>query len=216
MSRRAALAAAGVALALAGPRAAPARAEDGEATRVRFVERGDALTASVGFARLFDRGAYDALDTGFASTVVIRAWVAPAGGGEPVAVRVVTRSVVYDIWDEVYVLRLDEPSGRRTLRVRYKAEALRELTSVEDLPVARLADLPYDTTFALTMLVELNPVSRETLAEARRWLTQGNGGGLDRGGSFFGSFVSVFVNPKLAEADRVLRLRSQAFYRPRP
>jgi len=50
----------------------------------------------------------------------------------------------------------------------------------------------------------------------RRWLSQGTGGGLDRGGAFFGSFVSVFVNPKIAEADRVLRLRSQPFYRPKP
>jgi hypothetical protein len=28
--------------------------------------------------------------------------------------------------------------------------------------------------------------------------------------------VSVFVNPKVAEADRVLRMRSQPFYRPLP
>jgi hypothetical protein len=50
----------------------------------------------------------------------------------------------------------------------------------------------------------------------RRWLSQGTGGGLDRGGVFFGSFVSVFVNPKIADADRVLRIRSQPFYRPKP
>jgi hypothetical protein len=124
--------------------------------------------------------------------------------------------VVYDIWDEVYVLRLDEPTGRRTLKVKYRAAALKELTAVDNLPVARLADLPYDSTYVLSMIVELNPVSKETLAEVRRWLSQGNGGGLDRGGAFFGSFVSVFVNPKIAEADRVLNLRSQPFFRPKP
>jgi hypothetical protein len=70
--------------------------------------------------------------------------------------------------------------------------------------------------FVLKMVVELNPVSKETLAEVRRWLSQGNGGGLDRGGAFFGSFVSVFYNPKIADADRVLRIRSQPFYRPAP
>ena len=66
------------------------------------------------------------------------------------------------------------------------------------------------------MSVELNPVSDQTLTEVRRWLTQGSGGGLDRGGAFFGSFVSVFVNPKIPPADRVIRIRSQPFYRPRP
>jgi hypothetical protein len=59
-------------------------------------------------------------------------------------------------------------------------------------------------------------VSQETLAEVRRWLSNGSGGGLDRGGAFFGSFVSVFVNLKVPEADRVLRIRSQPFYRPEP
>jgi hypothetical protein len=33
---------------------------------------------------------------------------------------------------------------------------------------------------------------------------------------FFGNFVSVFVHPKIAEADRLLKLRSQPFYRPQP
>jgi len=70
--------------------------------------------------------------------------------------------------------------------------------------------------YMLAMEVELNPVSKETLAEVRRWLSQGTGGGLDRGGAFFGSFVSVFVNPKIAAADRVLRIRSQPFFRPKP
>jgi hypothetical protein len=75
--------------------------------------------------------------------------------------------------------------------------------------------LPVDKVYVLKMVIELNPVSRETLAEVRRWLSQGTGGGLDRGGAFFGSFVSVFYNPKIADADRVLRIRSQPFYRPR-
>ena len=55
----------------------------------------------------------------------------------------------------------------------------------------------------------------KTLTEVRRWLSQSSGG-IDRGGVFFGSFVSAFVNPKIAPADRVLRIRSQPFYRPKP
>jgi hypothetical protein len=76
--------------------------------------------------------------------------------------------------------------------------------------------LPTGQLFVLKLVAELNPVSKETLAEVRRWLSQGNGGGLDRGGTLFGSFVSVFYNPKIADADRVMRIRSQPFYRPTP
>lgn len=211
-----AIAAAVVALA-----AAPARADDDkpELQKMRFVERGDDLTMSTlppgGIGKLFDAAAYEALGTGIASTVVIRIQITPQDSDDPVAEQLIKRSVVYDVWDEVYTLQLEERGSAKKIQVKYRAEALKWLTAIEDLPVARLAVLPLEKVFVLKMVVELNPVSKETLAEVRRWLSQGNGGGLDRGGAFFGSFVSVFYNPKIADADRVLRIRSQPFYRPR-
>lgn len=187
---------------------------------MQFVERGDDLVVTMtppgGIGKLFDTAAYEALNTGIPSTVVIRIQIAPRESNTPVAEQLIQRSVVYDVWDEIYTLRLDQPGGRKTLKVRYRAEALKWLTAIDGLPVAKLGVLPIDQVFVLKMVVELNPVSRETLAEVRRWLSQGNGGGLDRGGAFFGSFVSVFYNPKIADADRVLRIRSQPFFRPSP
>ncbi|HEU0033457.1 MAG TPA: DUF4390 domain-containing protein [Kofleriaceae bacterium] len=198
----------------------PARADNDdrpEIQRMRFVERGDVLTVSTtALTKLFDSAAYDALDSGVSSTVVIRIWIYPQGSNDPVAFVLVQRQVSYEPWDEIFYLNLDEPTGRKKLKEKRQADALKRLTTIEDMPVAKLAALPYDQIFLLAMQVELNPVSKETLAEVRRWLSQGTGGGLDRGGAFFGSFVSVFVNPKIAEADRVLRIRSQPFFRPRP
>lgn len=186
--------------------------------RMRFVEAGDQLQVSTlapgGIGKLFDTTSYEALSTGIPSAVVIRIQITPQGSDAPVAEQLIQRTVVYDVWDEIYTLRLDQPGGRKTIKVKYRAEALKWLTTIEDLPVARLAVLPVNQVFVLKMVVELNPVSKETLAEIRRWLSQGNGGGLDRGGAFFGSFVSVFYNPKIADADRVLRISSRPFYRP--
>ncbi|HEX8106481.1 MAG TPA: DUF4390 domain-containing protein [Kofleriaceae bacterium] len=201
--------------------AVPARADDDkpELQKMRFVERGDDLTVSVsppgGIGKLFDASNYEALGSGIESTVVIRIQISPQDSDDPVAEQLIRRSVVYDVWDEVYRLQLDERGGQKKFQVKYRAEALKWLTTIEDVPVAQLAVLPLEKVFVLKMVVELNPVSRETLAEVRRWLSQGTGGGLDRGGAFFGSFVSVFYNPKIADADRVLRIRSQPFYRPR-
>jgi hypothetical protein len=192
--------------------------------KVRFVERGQLLhvAAPVGsppgptINKLFDQASYEALDSGFTATVIVRMWVYPKDSTDPVAFVALQRQVLYNLWDEVYELKFDDPGGRKVFKEKRKAEAFRKLTSLEDIAIARLADLPYEKVFLLAMEIELNPVSKETLAQVRRWLSQGNGGGLDRGGAFFGSFVSVFVNPKIAEADRVLRMRSQPFYRPRP
>ncbi|MBP6633235.1 MAG: hypothetical protein KBG28_03210 [Kofleriaceae bacterium] len=192
-----------------------AAAEDGSlAQRMAFAERGQGLVVTTTIGRLFDSTAYDALDSGFPTTIVIRLWVYPKGKSSPVGFQLLQRRAVYDLWDEVYAVRLDGPGGRRTLRVKYRADALKLLTSIDALPIANLADLPIEAHHVLAVVAELNPVSQETLAEVRRWLSDGSGG-LDRGGSFFGSFVSVFINPKVPAADRVLRLRSQPFYRPR-
>ena len=184
---------------------------------LRFIERDGLLTiASVPnkgspLAKLFDLAAYNALASGFASTVVIRIWIYPKNGTDPIAFVLYERKGLYNLWDEVYELKLDG----RIVKEKRQADALKHLTSIEDLPVARLSAVPVGQELLLAMQAELNPVSKETLAEVRRWLSQGTGGGLDRGGAFFGSFVSVFVNPKIPEADRVLRVRSQPFYRPK-
>jgi hypothetical protein len=199
--------------------AVPAHADDDDEPqehKMRFVERGDVLTiSSTALTKLFDTKAYDALDDGPASTVLIQIWIYPEGSTKPVAFVAIERKASYEPWDEIFYISLEEPNGRRKLKEKRKAEALKRLTTIEDLPVAYLKALPYDQVFLLAMRVDLNPVSKETLAEVKRWLSQGTGGGLDRGGEFFGSFVRAFVNPKIADADRVLRIRSQAFVRRR-
>ena len=134
----------------------------------------------------------------------------------PVAEQLIKHESIYDVWNKNYTVRIDQPSGSKTFKLKPQAEALKWLTAIDDQPVARLDVLPINKVFVLKMVVELNPVSKQTQAEVRRWLSQGNGGGLDRGSALFGSFVSVFYNPKIADADRVLRIRSQPFYRPTP
>jgi hypothetical protein len=195
---------------------APARADDDapEYQKVRVVERGDVLTASTNITKLFDSAAFAALGSGFLTTVEIQLWVYPKDGSTPISFTRLVRTTVYDMWDEVYTVRACESC--KPVKVKSPADALRRLTALDDIPVANLADMPYEDVFYLAIRADLNPVSKETLAEVRRWLSQSTGGGLDKGSVFFGNFVSVFVNPKIAEADRVLRVRSQPFYRPKP
>ena len=193
-----------------------ARADDDDeiqSVHMKFVERGTDLVVSAKIQKLFDEGTYAALGTGFASTILINTFVYPQAGKEPIAVEHLVRSVVYDIWDEVYIVQLE--TGQK-VKVKFQSEALKLLTNIDNLPIAALADLPIEDVFYLRMTVLLNPVDKKTLAEVQRWLSQGTGGGLDRGGELFGSFVSVFVHPKLADADKVVQMQSQPFFRPKP
>ena len=213
---RAALAALAV-LALA----TTARADDDDdkpqVKTMDFASQGDKLTFSTqpgnGIGTLFDPAAYERLSTGFPTTVVIRIQVTPADSDTPVAELQVERSVIYDLWEEVYNVQLE---SKRKFVVAKMADALVQLTTIKDMPIARLGALAPNRPFVVKIVAELNPLSNETLAGTQHALRQGTGGGVDRGGAFFGSFVSIFYNPKIAAAERVLRIRSQPFSRPAP
>ena len=197
--------------------AAPGRAAADDTVReekMDFSDSGGLLRVATS-VNVLDASAYNRLDDGLPSTVLIRVWLSPTGRARVVAAAVLRRQIVYDLWDEVYTVVTAGPTGRRTVQVKFKAEALKLLTAV-DVALTGVDALDPALSYTATVQAELNPVSAANLAEVRRWLSDGSGGGLDRGGSFFGSFVSVFVNLKVPDADRVLRLVSQPFYRKRP
>ena len=183
---------------------------------MKIAERGGALRINTAVTSVFDVAAYDRLEEGLLAMVVIRLWVFPKGSKRPLAFQLLHRELVYDLWGEAYEVALTGPDGRRVYRVKYRADALKLVTELHQFSVAELSVIPFDEPVEVAVVAELNPVSAETMAEVRRWLSDGSGGGLDRGGSFFGSFVSVFVNLKVPDADRVLRTRSKPYTRRRP
>ncbi|HVV85798.1 MAG TPA: hypothetical protein VHE35_22220 [Kofleriaceae bacterium] len=214
MSRRPAaalLVAASLALAAAPPAAADEIHRQQDMT---FTEANGVLRVATS-ANVLDAGAYERLDDGLPSTVVIRVWLQPTGKQRVVAAVILRNQIVYDLWDEVYTVVTAGPSGKRTMQVKFKAEALKLLTGV-DVALTGLDALDPAESYTVTVQAELNPISAQSLAEVRKWLSDGSSGGLDRGGSLFGSFVSVFVNPNLPAADRVLRLTSQPYRRSAP
>lgn len=185
--------------------------------RMRFAEHSGNLVVSTSFPELFDAEAYDELGSGVASVIVVRCYVYRKGKEMPVSFVLANIRVVYDHWGEVYEVRFEGPLGVTESRYRRRSEALRAITRLERFPVAPLERVAIGPHYFLGLVVELNPLSPALLAEVRRWLSERPGESrLDAGSSFFGTFVSVFVNPKLAEADRTVKLRSQPFYRVPP
>lgn len=182
-----------------------------------FAERKDMLLVTSSFTEIFDKKAYDELTSGIRTTLVLRIFVYRRGTTDddlPIAVAVGRFNVRYDLWDEHYIVTIESSYKRSKQKYKKRAEALKAVTELVNFPIAKLSAIPIGPHHFAAMVIELNPVSQKLLAEMRRWLTRSTGAvNVSRGASFFGSFVSVFVNPKLPEADRVLRLRSQPFYR---
>lgn len=197
---------------VAAPEAA--RADDVISKRMWFAENKGKLVVSTSFTELFDKEAYKALSSGFDTTVILRAYVYEKQTKVPVAFTMATLRAIYDLWDEEYRVRIVDTRGKRNWKFKSKADALKAMTEIDSFPLAKLGKIAIGEKYYCEMVVELNPVSEERLAEMRRWLTKRAGStSIDSSSSFFGSFVSVFVNPKLQGADNVIKLKSQPFYR---
>jgi len=177
-----------------------------------FVEDGKGLAVSVGFRDLLDQPMRERLRSGFATTVVMRIYLYEQSGGAPVAVAARTLRAVYDLWDEQFLLRIEEPGRVTTRRLREDRQVVDQLTSLWRFPLARLDALPGGKSYFVAVIAEVNPMSEALLAEVRRWLRNPYGH-RGSGSDFFGSFVSIFVNNKIRSAERSMRLRTQLVYR---
>jgi hypothetical protein len=178
----------------------------------RFTVENARLSFAVDFPELADDALQKRLDSGLATTVVVRAYLVREGSARAEALAVQTVRTAYDLWDEVYVSEVSSESGTRVVRDKRRDEALRRLSTLQ-LPLCDQAQLDRSARYRVAVIVELNPVSPALLAQVRKWLSRPREGGLgpSAGDSYFGSFVSLFVNRRVGEAERLLRFRTQVW-----
>lgn len=171
---------------------------------------GQLLRASFSFRDVVDKGVSDKLASGLPTVIAMRAYVLREGESNPVALAVRTCRVVYDLWDEVYRLRISGPGGERDTAALNLDGVLRQCAEVRDLPVVERSLLGADKAHFLGVIVEVNPVSPQMLEQMRRWVSRPAGStGIGPGDALFGSFVGLFVR-QIGSADRTLRFRTQS------
>lgn len=209
-------------LAVALAAAAPARAQGSGAgaltRRTTGIEVVDGrLLASVGMQDLFGPAERQRLTSGFATRVLIRVYLHREGSNEPIALGVQRAEIVYDIWDEKFRLRITRGPGTDVeVTVKTAEEAVLRAAVLQRFPVADFGLLVPGARYFLAFRADLNPISEELLADVRRWLVQPGRGQrrLGAGDSVFGSFVSIFVNPRIEDSERQVRFLSQTFLGP--
>jgi len=197
----------------AGPTAAWA-ADPAPLRAVGFATKNGRLTVSVGLQDLFGGAERERLKSGFATRVLVRAALEEAASGEPVAVAVQRAEIVYDIWDEKFGVRTSDGLGVERRAVSPTAdEAIWRAAVLFEVPMVDMARLRPGAEYVLAVRGDLNPISEDLLIEVRRWLVQPARGQrrLGAGDSFFGSFVSIFVNPRIEDSERQVRFVSQPF-----
>lgn len=217
--KRAAAAACLLLAILVGVGSARAQTGSGSLTRrTTGVESVDGrLVASVGMQDLFGAAERQRLTSGFATRILIRVYLHREGNSDPVAVALQRAEIVYDIWDEKFRLRLTRGPGTDVeVAVKTVEEAVQRAVVLQRFPVAELKQVEPGARYFLAFRADLNPISEELLADVRRWLLQPGRGQrrMGAGDSVFGSFVSIFVNPRIEDSERQVRFLSQTFVVP--
>jgi hypothetical protein len=179
-----------------------------------IARKADKLVVSIGLQDLFGPRDAERLLSGFSTRVLIRVALLREGTSEPIVQAMRLAEIVYDLWDEKLRVRLstDKPGVAETQIVATPKAAVDLATSLVAFPVVEIGRLQPGTSYHLKVRADLNPISEELVTNVRRWLSRPSGRGrAGSGDSFFGSFVSVFVNPRVDDSERLLQVVSQSF-----
>lgn len=171
------------------------------------------LGVSVSLRDLFWPADAERLRSGFVSRVVVRVEIYREGDMRPLARSDRSTEILFDLWDERFRVRVIEREGPRDALVTTEREAIDLATAFRAFRVTELPRLSPAAVYRLRFRADLNPISEDLVNEVKRWMVRPPGQGrVGAGDSVFGSFVSVFVNPKLPdESERQLSFWSQPF-----
>lgn len=172
--------------------------------------RGGAPYVAFSAADLADRSVREKLESGLPQTLLMRVY-AYRHDGHPIALGARSCRVVYDLWEEVYRVQVEEAGVDRVESFDSIRAVLNRCLVADRFRVGTAADYAEHAgqSVYFATLIELNPLSPDTVHRLRRWLARPAGGRVGGGEAFFGSFVSLFVNRRIGSAERTLRFRSQ-------
>jgi hypothetical protein len=205
-----------IALPLAVLAAGAARAAPFPLRTTGMHRRQGKLMICVGVPDIIQPANAQRLTSGFVTRVLIRVALFREGDRKPIAQTYRLTDVVYDLWDEKFRVRRTDASNASDVRdAATAAEAIKLATDLWLFPVTDLSRLEPGSSYRLSFSADLNPLSPDVIAELRSWLARPPGQGrLAPGDSFFGSFVSIFVNPQIEDSERRIQFVSQSFVEP--
>ena len=174
----------------------------------------DLLRATFSFSNVLDDDSVrQKLANGPQNTIVMRAYLLREGEPTPLAIVLQQCVVSYDLWNEVYRVRLTNGNGadaepRSVVNI---AGVVRLCANAQDLPIAARASLRRGVSHFLAVIVDVNPVSEEVRQQMRQWVQRPVGpAGVGPGDALFSAFVLLLVRD-VGGSDRTVQFRTQNF-----
>ena len=196
--------------------AAPAAAVERAPLTVGLSARGGRVLATVELARAFPPSSERELGNGLTNVVAVYVSIVPASGGAPALVHGRVIDILFDVWEEHFVLVVKDPRTPQGVRaVLRDFAALRAFLSEQrDLDLGPATLLP-DGPFVVEARVEVNPVSKEQLLRTREFIANPSAGTRASGGgsrSVLGAMASFLLRDPDPGTDVTL-FRSRPFSR---
>ena len=200
-------------VAAAAAAAAPAAVRAAEPLEATLRVRAGQLSATVDLGAAFPPALERQLGNGLTNVVAVLVSVVPEGSREPVAAGGRVLEILYDVWEETYLVTVKDrrtPAGRRAVLPDYGA--LRTFLSRQgEIDLGPVSALP-PGRFRVEARVELNPISKELLERTRELIANpaASRGGPSR--SVLGAMASFLLREPEAGSD-VHVFRSRALSR---
>jgi hypothetical protein len=205
------LLAAVIAAAASAATSTDARADERQQRQVGVHRRDGWLGISVSLRDLFGPRERERLRSGFVMRVVIHADLWREGDKQRLLRQDRSTEIIFDLWDERFRVKVVERAGPTEAQVATTDEAVELATTLRNFPLIPLQRVDARSRYFVRLIADLNPLTEDLVADVRRWLVRSPGQGrTGTGDSVFGSFVNIFVNPRIEESERQISLWSQA------
>jgi hypothetical protein len=176
---------------------------------MQLARQGEGLNASFRIEEVFTPRMKKRLSSGFTSRILLGVQVLAGKDKVPVAQALVAYTILYDIWEERFSVRIQGTQGQQRLVLKSMEELVQACSQIRQLSLARLLDLPADLGLTLEVRIQVNPTSPEQMRKVREYLANPDGRSQVGGTKFFGSFSRIFVNEKDFQADALYTYRSR-------
>jgi hypothetical protein len=171
----------------------------------------NAVRATVSYRDVFNKKVREKLTSGLPTRVLVQVALESKKKGKPVAYWARAIEIVYDLWEEDYVITVEDSRGKRRTRVKTLSEAVNVAGILWRTKIASQQGIK-PGLYRLRFVAEVNPVSKEMVDNIRRWLSKPSGArGSEARTNFFGSFVGAFVDREIGKADKTVGFVSQWF-----
>lgn len=170
----------------------------------------DQLMASFSYVDVLDNAFRAKLSNGLPHVVVMRAYFWREGESDPVALAARTCRITYDLWEDVYALKISGPGGEKSSAALNVDGVLRQCFEARRVQITDRSLVTAGKPHFLGVIVEVNPVNAQMVEQMRKWVTRPAGStGIGPGDALFGSFVGLFVR-SIGKAERTLLFRTQS------